>query len=136
MRVVAHLSGHAVLCCAVGRMHACSAKRSADQELEDLYRRADADPFDIEVQKKIEEIIQQKNIDEQYSHIMENNPEVRCGAQAAGWLMMLRVGGGPPSPTKARMRACAFLHGPFWPRSQAKACPAAQLLPSVGPLMT
>lgn len=46
-----------------------------DSELLELQRRAEADPFDIEIQKKIEELIRKKNVDENMEFAHEHMPE-------------------------------------------------------------
>eukprot|EP00124_Ichthyophonus_hoferi_P002354 Ihof_evm8s156 gene=Ihof_evmTU8s156 len=50
-------------------------KRAADDERRELYRRVAADPFDVEAQKKIEEIIRQENVSNNMMQAMEHNPE-------------------------------------------------------------
>ena len=62
-----------------------SAKTQHDAELNRLYALAEADPMDPEVQRKIEELIQQKNIQESYENAMEHAPEVRQ------WLAVVRT---------------------------------------------
>ncbi len=66
------------------RVEAAQAERSAAAEEEELYRRVAADPFDLEAQRRIEELIQQKNIEENFMHAMEHSPEVR-GAGPLLW---------------------------------------------------
>lgn len=53
------------------------AKYKHDEELRRYQELAEADPFNAEVQQKIEELIQQKNIEESYEYAMEHTPEVR-----------------------------------------------------------
>lgn len=56
------------------------AKYKHDEELRRYQELAEADPFNAEVQQKIEELIQQKNIEESYEYAMEHTPEVRVAA--------------------------------------------------------
>ncbi|GIM02602.1 hypothetical protein Vretimale_7478 [Volvox reticuliferus] len=51
------------------------AQHDANEELERLYRMQEEDPFNPELQVKIEEAIRRKNIDENYEAAMEHNPE-------------------------------------------------------------
>ncbi|CAD7695625.1 unnamed protein product [Ostreobium quekettii] len=55
--------------------HAGRAKRR-EAELEREYARLEADPFDVDAQKRIEEIIREKNVEDNFSQAMEHNPEV------------------------------------------------------------
>ncbi|GAX77711.1 hypothetical protein CEUSTIGMA_g5154.t1 [Chlamydomonas eustigma] len=51
-------------------------KFAKEAELQKYMALAEADPFNPEVQKKIEELINQKNIEDNYDHAMEFSPEV------------------------------------------------------------
>ncbi|XP_031481625.1 protein DNA-DAMAGE INDUCIBLE 1 [Nymphaea colorata] len=51
--------------------HRLQLRRQQEEELALLY----ADPFDVEAQKKIEAIIQQRGIDENWEAALEHNPE-------------------------------------------------------------
>jgi DNA damage-inducible protein 1 len=53
-----------------------AARGAAAAEEERLYRMAAADPFNVEVQQRLEEIIQQRNVAENFESAMEHNPEV------------------------------------------------------------
>ncbi|CED85548.1 DNA damage inducible protein [Phaffia rhodozyma] len=48
---------------------------AAKQKEETLYRKLEANPWDVESQKRIEEIINQKAIEEAFDHAMEHQPE-------------------------------------------------------------
>lgn len=50
--------------------------------------RLNADPFDIEAQAKIEELIAQKNVHESYENAMENNPEMVVGSVCMLYVQM------------------------------------------------
>ncbi|KAG1668484.1 hypothetical protein FOA52_005257 [Chlamydomonas sp. UWO 241] len=56
-----------------------SSTRERNAEMEKWMRRAEEEPYNIEVQRKIEEIIQQKNIQESYADALEHNPEMVVG---------------------------------------------------------
>ncbi|KAJ9525562.1 hypothetical protein QJQ45_003058 [Haematococcus lacustris] len=44
----------------------------------------EADPLDVDAQRRIEDLIRQKNVDENYSSAMEHSPEVRALAAGLG----------------------------------------------------
>ncbi len=57
-----------------------------------IRRRLAADPFDIEAQRRIEEIIQQRNIEENFMNAMEHNPEVCLALCVCMWVIRVFVG--------------------------------------------
>jgi hypothetical protein len=83
-----------------------STTRDRDAEMEKWMRRAEEEPYNIEVQRKIEEIIQQKNIQESYADAMEHNPEMVVG-QASGWGAAAAAVLIPPASAAAAAAAAA-----------------------------
>jgi hypothetical protein len=60
-------------------------KFAKEAELQKYMALAEADPFNPEVQKKIEELINQKNIEDNYDQAMEFSPEV-CEEGSLDWI--------------------------------------------------
>lgn len=51
------------------------AQQKAQRREEELYRRIAENPFDVEAQREIENMIQQKQVEENYLNAMEHSPE-------------------------------------------------------------
>jgi len=54
----------------------CRQRMEQQAALDKEQEMLEADPFDPEAQRKIEEFIHNKNIEENYAHAMEHTPEV------------------------------------------------------------
>ena len=59
----------------LGQLTAGRPRDPLEAEEERLRALAEADPFNIDVQRKLEEIIQKRNVMENYENAMEHNPE-------------------------------------------------------------
>lgn len=57
------------------QMMGAQARDPLEEEEERLRAAAEADPFNIDVQRRLEEIIQQRNVRENYENALEHNPE-------------------------------------------------------------
>ena len=56
------------------------AHEEAERRKQALYRRVEADPFDIGAQRELEEEIQQAAVHESYARALEDNPELVAGS--------------------------------------------------------
>jgi len=55
-------------------------KQQLERQKQEEIALLNADPFDVEAQKRIEEAIRQKSVDENWEAALEHNPEAFCAS--------------------------------------------------------